>query len=78
MIVLVVLVMLLGLPLGLPMAMGSMCPDCYLGTSSMFCIALLASIVLIVPRRAMGVLPASTRKPLLVATSPLERPPRSS
>ncbi len=76
-IVLVVLVVVLGLPLGLPMAGGSMCPDCDLGTTSVVCVALLASIVLLVPRRAIGILVVAARRPLLVTTDPLERPPRS-
>lgn len=76
-IVLVVLVLLLGLPLGLPMAGGPMCPDCVLGATSVVCIALLASIVLLVPRRAIGIVLFTARRPLLVTTDPLERPPRS-
>ena len=77
-IVLVVLVLLLGLPLGLPMSGTSMCPDCGLGTWSLVCIALLGSVLLLVQRRATGILTGRTRRPLLVTVDALERPPRSS
>ncbi len=76
-IVLIVLIVLLGL-LGMPMSGGSMCPDCGLGTSSSVCIALLASVVLLIARRAMGLLLVRGRRPLLMTTDPLEPPPRLS
>jgi len=77
-IVLMVLVVLLGLPLGLPMSGTSMCPDCDLGTWSVMCIALLSSIVLLVQRRATGIPAARARRPLLVTVDVPEHPPRSS
>lgn len=77
-VVLVVLVLLLGLPLGLPMSGSSMCPDCDLGTWSVMCIALLGSIVLLVQRRATGILADRARRPLVVTVDVPERPPRSS
>lgn len=77
-IVVVVLVLLLGLPLGVPMSGGSMCPDCDLGTWSVICIALIASIVFLLPLRARGVLSDHARKPLLVTVDAFERPPRPS
>lgn len=76
-IVLVVLVLLLGLPLGMPMPGTSMCPDCDLGTWSLMCIVLLGSIVLLIQRRAPGVLVARDRRPLLATVDVPERPPRS-
>jgi hypothetical protein len=76
-VLLVVLVVLLGIPLGMPMSGASMCPECGpAATWGATCAALLGSIVLLVPRRAMGVLTVRARRPLLVANGPLERPPR--
>jgi len=56
-VLLVVLVVLLGIPLGMPMSGGSMCPECSLaGTWGAMCVALLASVVLLVQRRASRIL----------------------
>jgi hypothetical protein len=78
-IVLVALLVLLGLPLGMPMAGTSMCPDCNaLGTWSAMCIALLASVVLFVPRRATRILIDRPGRAVLMPVDVLERPPRLS
>lgn len=79
MIVLVVLIVLLGLPLGTPMSGTAMCPDCTaLGSWSAMCIALLASVVLLVQPRATRILVARSRRSILLLADALERPPRLS
>lgn len=76
---LVVLVVLLGIPLGMPMSGASMCPECSpAGMSGAMCVALLASIVLLVQRRASRILVDRSRRPILVSADVLERPPRFS
>jgi len=78
-VLLVVLVVLLGIPLGMPMSGASMCPECSpAGTWGAICVALLASIVLLVQGRASGILVDRTRRPILVSADVLERPPRLS
>jgi hypothetical protein len=78
-IVLVVLVVLLGIPLGMPMSGASMCPECSpAGTWGAMCVALLASVVLLVQGRASGILVDRTPRPILVSADVLERPPRLS
>jgi uncharacterized membrane protein YozB (DUF420 family) len=78
-IVLVVLMVVLGLPLGMPMSGTSMCPDCSaVGTWSAMCIALIASVVLLMQRRATRLLLDRSRRPLLVSADVLEPPPRLS
>jgi hypothetical protein len=78
-VLLVVLVVLLGIPLGTPMSGASMCPECSLaGTWGAMCVALLASVVLLVQRRASRILVDRSRRPSLVPTDVLERPPRLS
>lgn len=77
MIVLVVLIVLLGLPLGMPMSGASMCPDCSaVGAWSAMCIALLASVVILMQRRATRLFLHSSRRPILVSAEVLEPPPR--
>lgn len=76
MIVLVALIVLLGLPLGMPMAGTAMCPDCALGSWSAICIALIASIILLVPWPRTRRLEDRSGQPLLVAVDVLEPPPR--
>jgi hypothetical protein len=78
-VLLVVLVVLLGIPLGMPMSGGSMCPECSLaGTWGPMCVALVASVVLLVQRRASRILVDRSRQPNLVSADVLERPPRLS
>jgi hypothetical protein len=78
-VLLVVLVVLLGIPLGMPMSGASMCPECSLaGTWGAMCVALLASVVLLVQRRASRILVDRSRRPILVWADVLERPPRFS
>jgi hypothetical protein len=78
-IVLLVLIVLLGLPLGMPMAGTSMCPDCdALGTWSVVCIALLVSVVLFVQRRMTRIFVDRPGRAVLVPVDVLERPPRHS
>ena len=78
-VLLVVLVVLLGIPLGMPMSGASMCPECSpAGTWGAICVALLASIVLLVQGRASGILVDRTRRPILVSADVLEPPPRRS
>jgi hypothetical protein len=78
-VLLVVLVVLLGVPLGMQMPGASMCPECGpAATWGAMCAALLASVVLLVQRRASGILVDRARQPLLVSTDVLERPPRLS
>jgi len=76
-VLLVVLVVLLGIPLGMPMSGASMCPECSpAGTWGAMCVALLASIVLLVQRRASRILVDRSRRPIPVSADVLERPPR--
>jgi hypothetical protein len=78
-VLLVVLVALLGIPLGMPMSGASMCPECSLaGTWGAMCVALLASVVLLVQRGASRILVDRSRRPSLVSVDVLERPPRFS
>lgn len=78
-IVLVVLVLLLGLPLGVPMPGSAMCPDCnHSMTCGVACAAVLASMVLLVSFGSVGVILARSRRPLLLLVPVLDRPPRSS
>ena len=78
-VLLVVLIVLLGTPLGMPMSGASMCPECTpAGAGAAMCVALLASVVLLVQRRATRLLVDSSRRPILVTTDVLERPPRLS
>jgi hypothetical protein len=78
-VLLVVLVVLLGIPLGMPISGGSMCPECSLaGMWGAMCVALLASVVLLVQRRASRILVERSRRPSLVSADVLERPPRLS
>jgi hypothetical protein len=78
-VLLVVLVVLLGIPLGMPMSGASMCPECGpAGTSVALCAALLASVVLLLQRRATRILVDASRRPIMVAADVLERPPRLS
>ena len=78
-VLLVVLVVLLGIPLGMPMSGTSMCPECSpAGTWGAMCVALLASVVLLVQRRSSRILVDNFRGPVLVSADVLERPPRLS
>jgi len=78
-VLLVVLVVLLGIPLGMPMSGSSMCPECGpAGTWGAMCVALLASVVLLVQRRASRILLDRSSRPILVWSDVLERPPRFS
>ena len=78
-VLLVILVVLLGIPLGIPMSGASMCPECGpAATWGAMCVALLASVVLLVQRRAFHILVDRSRGPILVAADVLERPPRLS
>ena len=78
-VLLVVLVVLLGIPLGMPMPGASMCPECSpAATWGAMCVALLASVVLLVQRRASRVLVVRSGRPILVSADVLERPPRLS
>jgi hypothetical protein len=78
-VLLVVLVVLLGIPLVMPMSGASMCPECSpAGTWGAMCVALLASIVFLVQRRASRVILDRSRRPILVSADVLERPPRLS
>jgi hypothetical protein len=78
-VLLVVLVVLLGIPLGMPMSGASMCPECGpAATWGAMCAALLASVVLLVQRRASRILVERARQPILMWTDVLERPPRFS
>jgi len=78
-VLLVVLVVLLGIPLGMPMSGASMCPECSLtGTWGAMCVALLASVVLLVQRHASRILVDRSRRPSLVSADVLEPPPRIS
>jgi hypothetical protein len=77
-VLLVVLVVLIGIPLGMPMSGASMCPECSpAGTWGAMCVALLASVVLLVQRRIAHPRGYS-RRPILVSADVLERPPRLS
>ena len=78
-IVLVVLVLLLGLPLGVPMSGSAMCPDCnHSITCGVTCAAVLASMFLVVGFGSVGVVLVRSRRPLLLVVPVLDRPPRSS
>jgi hypothetical protein len=78
-IVLVLLVLLLGLPLGMLMPGTAMCPDCgILGSWGAVCIALLGSLVLLVHRRAGRLLAAPAHGHLLLLADRIDRPPRAS
>ena len=79
-VLLVVLVVLVGIPLGMPMSGASMCPECSpTGTWGAMCVALLASVVLLVQgRRASRIIVDRSRRPILVSADVLERPPRLS
>jgi hypothetical protein len=78
-VLLVVLVVLLGIPLVMPMSGASMCPECSpAGTWGAMCVALLASIVLLVQRLASRIIVDRSRRPILVSADVLERPPRLS
>ena len=78
-VLLVVLVVLLGIPLGMPMSGASMCPECTpAGAWGAMCVALLASVVLLVQGRASRVLVDRSRRPIFVSADVLERPPRFS
>jgi len=78
-VLLVVLVLLLGIPLAMPMSGASMCAECTpAGTWGAMCVALLASVVLLVQRRATHILVDRSRRPVLVWADVLERPPRLS
>jgi len=78
-VLLVVLVVLLRIPLGMPMQARWMWPACSLaGTWGAMCAALLASVVLLVQRRASRILVDRSRRPSLVSADVLERPPRLS
>jgi hypothetical protein len=76
-VVLVLLVVLLGIPLGMPMAGASICPECTpAGASGAMCVALLASVVVLAPRRTAHILVDRSRRPMLMFADVLERPPR--
>jgi hypothetical protein len=78
-VLLVVLVVLLGIPLGMPMSGASMCPECTpAGNWGAMCVALLASVVLLVQLRTSRILVDRARRPILVSADVLERPPRFS
>jgi uncharacterized membrane protein len=78
-VLLVVLVVLLGIPLGMPMSGTSMCPECSpAGTWGAICVALLASVVLLVQRHASRIFVDRSRRPLLMSADVLEPPPRLS
>jgi hypothetical protein len=78
-VLLVVLVALLGIPLVMPMSGASMCPECSLaGTWGAMCVALLASVVLLVQRRASRIIADRTHRPIAVFADVPERPPRLS
>jgi hypothetical protein len=78
-VLLVLLVVLLGIPLGMPMSGASMCPECGpAAASGAMCAALLASVVLLVQRRASRIFVDRYRQPILITTDVLERPPRFS
>jgi len=78
-VLMVVLVVLLGIPLGMPMSGASMCQECGPGaTWGAMCVALLASVVLLVQRRASRILVDRARQPILVWADVLKRPPRFS
>jgi hypothetical protein len=78
-VLLVMLVVLLGIPLGMPMSGASMCPECGPAASwGAMCVAVLASVVLLVQRRPSRILVDRSRQPILVSADVLERPPRLS
>ncbi|MGH2635128.1 MAG: hypothetical protein ACRDHU_03160 [Actinomycetota bacterium] len=79
-IVLVVLVVLLGIPLGMPMSGASMCPECTPAGAAWgaMCVALLASVVLLMQLLATRILVDRSRRPILMFADVLERPPRLS
>jgi len=76
--VLILLIVLLGLPLG--MAMGS-CPECdALGAHSLVgaCLALLAVLLVLALPAGSSVISGRSTRARLIAVAALERPPRSS
>jgi hypothetical protein len=78
-VLLVVLIVLLGFPLGMPMSGASRCPECGPArTWGAMCVALLASVLLLVLSRASRLLVDSSRRPILVWADVPERPPRLS
>ena len=78
-VLLVVLVVLLGIPFGMPMSGASMCPECGpAATWGAMCVALLASVVLLVQRRGWRILVDRSSRAILVSADVLERPPRLS
>ena len=78
-IVLIVLVLLLGLPLGVPVSGSTLCPDCnHTMTCGVSCAAVLTSMLLLVVFGSVGVVLSRSRRPLLLMVPVLDRPPRSS
>ena len=75
-VVLVLLIVLLGLPLG--MAMGN-CPDCALGAHSLVgaCLALLAMLLVLAFPAGSSIIAGRSTRARAVAVAVFERPPRS-
>jgi hypothetical protein len=76
--VLVLALLVMGLPVGMPMGAGAMCPQCVLPAGLACVLAALLSFVVVAPKRSGGRLRAlPVRLPARLWARPIDHPPQA-